>query len=355
MRLFFSFFLIFNVAFAADAEVAPLPTSVKTEFVYPDFTQCYEKNRQSIVYFGKTRAVAIGENKAVAYSKEKPTVPFIKHDYLSNLYLFESPKPLIPIKLKPTETLKPGEWFASMSENSLVVVNISKIGSGANNFFEHSGRGDENSIIGGLCCEMSGLGIGDKFFIGSEGLEKFIHFKSAAYAELGARLEENNETIVVDFVDPNNKEAKLKAGDKIVALNGKKVKNLAEVSEALMSSKSSSKLSAQIQRDNAWIEENILAIKPKPVPKKVVPVVKKENYLETKGLKFDNDMKLLDISAHSFAEKSGLKAGDRLIQIDETRIDKVSEAENFLAKTRNREINLLFDRNDFQFFVTLKR
>ena len=355
MRLFFSFFLIFNVAFATDAEVAPLPTSVKTEFVYPDFTQCYEKNRQSIIYFGKTRAVAISENKAIAYSKEKPTVPFIKYDYLSNLYLFESPKPLTPIKLKPTETLKPGEWFASMSENSLVVVNISKLGSNANNFFEHSGRGDENSIIGGLCCEMSGLGIGDRFFIGSEALEKFISSKTASYLELGARLEENNETIVVDFVDSNNKEVKLKAGDKIVALNGKKVKNLAEVSEALLASKSSSKLSAQIQRNNAWIEENILAIKPKPVVKKVVPVVKKESPLKTKGLIFDNDMKLLDIPAHSFAEQSGLKIGDRLIQIDETRVDKLSEAEGFLAKTKNRETSLLFDRNDFQFFVTLKR
>ena len=202
---------------------------------------------------------------------------------------------------------------------------------------------------------MSGLSIGDRFFIGSEALEKFISPKTASYTELGARLEENNETIVVDFVDPNNKEAKLKKGDKIVALNGKKVKNLAEVGEALFASKASSKLSAQLQRDNAWIEENILAIKPKPVPKKVVSVVKKENYLETKGLKFDNDMKLLDVPAHSFAEKSGLKAGDRLIQIDETRIDKISEADNFLTKTKNTELNLLFDRNDFQFFVTLKR
>ena len=121
------------------------------------------------------------------------------------------------------------------------------------------------------------------------------------------------------------------------------------------SSTTSSKLSAQIQRDNVWIEENILAIKPKPVPKKVVPVIKKESYLETKGFKFDNDMKLVDIPTHSFAEKSGLKAGDKLIQIDEIRIDKISEADNFLTKTKNRELNLLFDRNDFQFFVTLKR
>ena len=72
---------------AADAPVAPVAAS-KAEFVYPDFTQCYEKNRQSIVYFGKTRAVAVNEKQAVVYLKEKPNAAFVRHDYLSKLYLF---------------------------------------------------------------------------------------------------------------------------------------------------------------------------------------------------------------------------------------------------------------------------
>lgn len=67
MRLFFSFFLILNVAFASDTEVVPLATLVKTEFIYPDFTHCYEKNRQSIVYFGNIRAVAMSESKAESF------------------------------------------------------------------------------------------------------------------------------------------------------------------------------------------------------------------------------------------------------------------------------------------------
>lgn len=353
MRLLLSLFLFSQVIFAADAVV---PTPSKMEFVYPDFTQCYEKNRQSVVYFGTTRAIAISENKAIAYSKEKPSVPFIKHDYLAHLYLFESPKPLIPIKLKPTDELKPGEWLASMSENSLIVVNFSKIGKGANDYFEHSGRGEQNSIVAGLCYEMYGLGIGDKFFISSESLEKFIASKNASYIELGARFEENNETIVVEFVDPNNKETKLKAGDKILSLNGKKVKNLSEFQEAVLASKSSQKLSASIQRDNVWIEQNLLAVsKPKVLPKPKVVEPKKESYLQTKGFKFDNDMKVLDVPSGSFVDKSGLKTGDRLIQIDDMKIEKIADVDNFFAKNKNREISLLFDRNDFQFFVTLKR
>lgn len=349
MRLFLSFFLMLQIVFAADEIPA------KTEFIYPDFTQCYEKNRQSVVYFGKTRAVAISENMAIAYSKEKPNVPFVKHDYLSNLYLFESSKPLIPIKLKPTGELKPGEWLASMSENSLIVVNVSKTGKGANEYFEHGGRGEENSIVGGLCCEMYGLGIGDKFFISSEGIEKFITSKSVSYPILGARFEENNETIVVDFVDPSNKEVKLKAGDKILALNGRKIKTLAEFNEALLSEKSPKKISAQIQRDNAWIEEDILAIKPKVEPKKVIVAPKKVSYMGSKGFKFDSDMKIVSVADGSFVQMSGLHVGDRLIQIDDKKIASLSQADAFFEKTKNRETSLLFERNDFQFFVTLKR
>ena len=359
-RLGLFLFLATSALLGAEAPVAstPAPAS-KAEFVYPDFSQCYEKNKQSVVYFGKTRAIAISEKQAIAYSKEKPTVPFAKYDYYSNLYLFDSPKPLIPVKLKPTSEMKLGEWLVSMTDNSLVAVNASKIGKSANEFFEFGGVGEVNTLVGGLCCEMYGLGIGDKFFIGSESLQRFIDGKSASFQELGVRVVDGNESVIVDFVDSTFKDAKLKVGDKITLLNGKKVSNVTEFGDALKTFKDLTKVSAQIQRDNAWIEENILA--PKPVVKKVepkkvpLPESKKESYLQTKGFKFDNDLRLKEIARGSFAEQSGLKAGDRLIQIDQVPVERVSEADSYLAKARNREVSLLFDRDDFQFFVTLKR
>ncbi|WP_263833964.1 PDZ domain-containing protein [Sulfurospirillum oryzae] len=353
-RLGLFLLLITQVLFSADA---PVPAS-KAEFVYPDFSQCYEKNRQSVVYFGKTRAVAISEKQAIAYSKEKPSVPYVRYDYFSNLYLFDSPKPLIPMKLKATSELKMGEWLASMTDNSLVAVNASKMGNGANDFFEFGGVGEVNSIVGGLCCEMYGLGIGDKFFIGSEALGRFIEGKSASFQELGVRVVDGNESVVVDFVDPNFKDAKLKAGDKITLLNGKKVSNVTEFADALKTFQDLTKVSAQIQRDNAWIEENILAPKPvkKVEPKKAhVPEVKKESYLQMKGFKFDNDLRIKEIARNSFAEQSGLKVGDRLMQVDELPVQRVQEADAYMAKARNKEMSLLFDREDFQFFVTLNR
>lgn len=337
------------------AEQVPAPViATKAEFVYPDFAACYEKNKASIVYFGTTRAIAISEKYAIAYTKEKPSVPFIKHDYLSNLYLFESSKPLIPLKLKSTEELKLGEWLASMTENSLQVHNASKK-SNTDTFFEMGGQGDAGSIVGGLCCEMYGIGVGDKYFIGSLTLMQFIDGKSASYVDLGARFVENNESIFVDAIDATPGKSKLKVGDKITALNGKKIKTLAELDERIIQGKKESKLSASIERNNVFVEENIFVSAPviKPVVKKVVP--KKESYFGTKGFSFLNGLVLKAPAYKTIAEKSGLKEGDRLIQVNENRVETLAEAENQIQKSREREISLLFERQDFQFFVTLKR
>ena len=121
-----------------------------------------------------------------------------------------------------------------------------------------------------------------------------------------------------------------------------------------------SKVSAQLQRNNAWMEENLLAPKPQPkkeeVKKKVpIPEVKKESYLETKGFKFDTNLRIKEIVRGSFAEQSGLKVGDRLMQVEQLPIERVTEADAYLSKTRNRDVSLLFERDDFQFFVTLNR
>lgn len=341
------------MVFGAEPTQAPLIAS-KAEFVYPDFTACYEKNKAAIVYFGTTRGIAISEKYAVAYTKEKPSVAFVKHDYLSNLYLFESTKALTPIKLKSTEALKLGEWLASMTENSLQVANASKK-SDTNTFFEMGGQGDVGSIVGGLCCEMYGIGVGDKYFIGSTALMQFIDGKSASYVDLGARFIEDNGSIIVDAIDTTPGKSKLKVGDKITALNGKKINTLAQLDERVMQGKKESKLSASIERNNAFVEENIFVSAPvvKPVVKKVIP--KKESYLTTKGFTFLNNLMLKEPVYASTAQKSGLKEGDRLIQVNEHRVETLVEAENYIQKSREKEISLLFERQDFQFFVTLKR
>ena len=77
--------------------------------------------------------------------------------------------------------------------------------------------------------------------------------------------------------------------------------------------------------------------------------------MQNKGFRFDNDLKIREIKRGSFAEQSGLKVGDRLMQVDEYPITQIQEADAYLARMSYRDVSLLFDRDDFQFFVTLSR
>lgn len=339
--------------FAVDENATVIAT--KAEFVYPDFAQCYEKNRASVVYFGKTRAIAVSEKYAIAYSKEKPTVAFVKHDALAHLYLFESSKPLSPVRLKPIQELKLGEWLASMSENTLYTGTASRIGKG--DISEFSAQGAEKStIVGGLCCDMYGLGIGEKLFINSDFLTQFIEGKTAAPALSKARFgEAKDSTVVVTAVDGG----KFKVGDKIGAINGKEVKNLAQLEEAFAQAEASSKALIKFERDGKGLEENLYAQKAVSAKttetKKAPPPVKKESYLDTKGLSVSDDLRVLEPKRGTFAERSGLKAGDKLIQIDGISVQTMAEAEAYLLKNRHKEVTFLFERHQFQFFVTLER
>jgi membrane-associated protease RseP (regulator of RpoE activity) len=124
-----------------------------------------------------------------------------------------------------------------------------------------------------------------------------------------------------------------------------------------MQAKANSKLSAMMERNNAWVEENIFILPPKPEPKQKPKkvVIPKVSYFESKGFSFSTQLILNEPKRASGAEQSGLKAGDRLLQINGVKVESTAEADAYMDKSSNKEFNLLFDRNDFQFFITLKR
>ncbi len=273
---------------------ADTPNTSKIEFVYPEFYPCYEKNKASFVYFGTLRAVAISEKYAIAYSKEKPTVPFVKHDPLSHLYLFESPTPLHLVKLKSTENLKLGEWLASIGDKSLYTGTLSHLGNQQGIFEFGINAPEVNTIITGLCCEMYGLGIGGKHFISSEMINKFVDTK-------------NNPPIDSSGTTASNQQPKIQktSSDKQKAVSTK---------EADMS-----------------------------------------DYLNSQGLFLTQDLIVTGAQEGTWAGKSGLKVGDKLLQINGEKVNTRVQASSYLLSLKQKEVPLLFERNKFQFFVTFVR
>ncbi len=332
MRFIFALVFAINVLFSAS-------------FVYPNFKQCYNKEVKSIVYFGDTKAVAVSKHYAVAYSKIKPKYPYVKHDPFLSLYLFYSKKILHPIKLKNTDKLSLGEWLASIDEDSLYVGNFAKRGEGLNIYFEQNGKTPPNSIISCLCCQAYGIGIGGGKFISSKFLNKFLNSKEVFYGDIGVRFAKLGRKVVVSAVNPLFKNQQLKVGDIIKKINANKIKSVENAQNLILFQKRNQSVKVEFLRKNA-----LHSIKIK-VQKRYGGGELSDSFLETRGLFLDKFLKITKITKDSYGAKSGLHIGDKLLQVDRKSVTITQDIRRIFSKTKKKEINLLFQRGEFQFFV----
>lgn len=296
--------------------------------------------------------MAIAKHYAVAYLKKKPKYPFIKRDPFLNLYLFYSPKILHPVKLKNTDKLTLGEWLASMDNNSLYIGNFSKRGIGLNSYFRQNGKTPPNSMISCLCCEIYGLGVGGGKFISSNFIKRLLTSTEIFYGDIGVKFAKRGKDIIVAYANPYFSKQRLKAGDIIKKIDGKDIKTVEEAENLILFQKRNHIVKVEFLRKNALHVEKIKVRNRYRAKKRV----KKPNnsFLKKKGIFLGNKMKIRYIAKHSFGEKSGLKIGDKLLQINQISVKNQNEVRRVFSKMKKKEANLLFDRHDFQFFVKVK-
>ncbi len=335
MRYLLSFVFAINVLFGAS-------------FVYPNFKQCYNKNLKSVVYFSDTKAIAIAKHYAVSYSKKKPSYPYVKHDPFLNLYLFYSPKTLHPVRLKDTKYLSLGEWLASMDEDSLYAGNFAKRGVGLGVYFEQNSKTPPNSMVTCLCCDVYGLGVGNKKFISSNLLKRFLNSTEIFYGDIGARFAKKGRKIVVASIDPMHSNQKLKIGDIIEKIDGKKVRNLQDLENKILFTRRNQSVKLKFFRKNALHVEDI------KVFQKVGGGEAGDSFLEAKGMYFDKNLSIKKIIKGSFADKNGLKIGDKLLQIGRKSVKNQNDARVVFSKTK-KMIRLLFARGGSQFFIKVDK
>ncbi|MDD3462690.1 MAG: hypothetical protein PHW07_03505 [Sulfurospirillaceae bacterium] len=337
MKILVSVLVLFSAVFSAD-------------FVYPDFSQCYEKNKKSIVRFGDINAVAIRKDIAVAYCPTKPSIPYIAHDPFLNLYFFKSEAELTPVKQKSVTLLKLGEWIASMSADSLHVASFSKTTANVNDFYNFDAKAPASSIVGGLCCEMYGLGVENNRFVSSDYIDKILSIKEPYSANFGVKFSQNGNNVLVSDSALGSKGV-LKVGDKIISINGKKIESLGDVSEIVLPSKNDAKFAIEALRRDKVIKTDLSA----NVYKSVKVSQKKRTFFEDRGLYLDASLKISKIANGSFGQKAGLKIGDKLLSINQLAMKSSKDVENYFAKSKTKESDLLFDRDDFQFFVKIEK
>ncbi|WP_331774628.1 DUF7488 domain-containing protein [Sulfurospirillum sp. 1612] len=332
MKFFVSLLLFWQVVYGVN-------------FVYPDFKQCYNRNIHSVVHFGAIEAIAVSKHYALSYLKHKPNRPYVKHDPFLGLYLFHSAKTLKPIEFKDTRKLALGEWLASIGPNSLYVGNFAQRGSGIDILYSLGTTVKPNDMITCLCYKVYGLGVGDGRFIPSELITRFIKAKKIHYGSIGARFEQIGEEVVVTFVNPFYPGNKLQVGDIIKSVDGKAIKTLEQLEHYILFSPTDKTVTLKFMREGIFKNEKF------KIHERQGGGVLSDTFLEYKGMYFDSQLRIISIKAKSFAAQYGLKVGDRLLEIDRHPMKNQNDVKAYLSHIHKKELHLLMDRDNFQFFV----
>jgi len=174
-----------------------------------------------------------------------------------------------------------------------------------------------------------------------------MNSKDVYYGDIGVRFEKQGNNFVVQSKNPLYPKQSLKVGDKILKINGKKVYSLKQLNQTVLFAKPKTTIAIELQRGNKILKEKML------VTSRSGGGYLSDSFLENKGIFFDDKMKITKINKKSFGEISGLKIGDELMQIDHQKIVNANDLKAYLSKTKNKEVQLLFNRDDFQFFVKL--
>jgi C-terminal processing protease CtpA/Prc len=193
------------------------------------------------------------------------------------------------------------------------------------------------------------LGVGDKKFISSNLIKRFLNSTEIFYGDIGVRFAKKGKEIVIASINQMRINKNLKVGDVIKKIDGKTVKNLQDLENKILFTKRNQSIKLEFLRKNALHAENI------KVFQKNGGGEASDSFLEAKGMFFDKNLSINKIFKDSFADKKGLKIGDRLVQIDRKSVKNQNDARIVFSKTKKKSIYLLFDRGGSQFFIKVDK
>ena len=305
-----------------------------------DFKACQLKYQVSSVKIGKTQAFAISDKYALFYSKDEPSVRVVKRDHFLGLNLIETPKRFRhSFKFHSNLSAKhAGVSPYSITEGKLISSQI-----GINNLAKFSKPLKTNTLITDDACGIVGISTPEGV-IEKEYIKYFLKSKEISYGDLGIRLIDK-KGVCVDTRNPFFEKMSFIAGDIIVYMDGKKVKDASAISRKILMSKPKSMHNFVVLRDKKKIK-----IKAE-IQKRLGGGLIEDNFLEIFGFLFDKNLVVTKDNA-----KYGVKKGDRLKRVMGKEVKISVDVDHVLSQEKPAKDNvtaLLFQRNGFDFFIHL--
>ena len=325
LRLFVAFTLLFLNLYACEG----------------GYNSCKRKINDSHAITNNLINIPVTKHLRVIFSRTTPQAKILKHDPYLSLYLVRDKQGFrYPFQIRYTPLL----GTASVDKRRAIEGKIIQHQVGLNHFATFSESISYPSLILTSCCSLEGIvtprGIIEKAYI-----DRFVKIKNVLYADIGIRVKDDKKLVIVNAINPFLDGNKFQVNDCILSFDGKKVKNASSLMQWILFSKIGSSHVVKIKRDS-----KLLRLKMKSSKRNGGGYLS-DTFLEFLGISFDKNLKIIKIEEK--AKKYQLKLGDRLIQINEKNITTQNEILKLISQSKESS-NLLFQRHNFQFFVTIK-
>jgi len=305
-----------------------------------DFESCKHKTIDSEAILNQTLQIPVQNNQRLIFSTTTPNAKIIKHDPYLSLYLVEDTKKFkYPFRINMNLSM----GTLGVDNSRVVEGKIVKKQVGLESFATFSEQLSTPSLLLNSCCALEGivtpLGIIEKEYI-----DRFLKTKTVSYTDFGIKVKEVGSLVVVSSANPFAKDNPFKKDDIILELDGKKVKNSATFMRDMLFSQIGSTHSVKIKRGSETVVLSVIS------QNKKGGGFLSDTYLEFLGISFDKNLTITKIEKN--AEHYGLKIGDKLLQIN-TRNVKNEQDISEIVDSSKKSVNLLFEREKFQFFMKL--
>jgi len=286
--------------------------------------------------------VVVKNHQRVVFSKSVPNAVILKYDPFLSLYL-----------IKDNTHFKYPFSFNNRLQLHTAIVDAHQAKSGKfikkqiglDSFGKYSASLSHSALILNSCCSLEGI-VTPKGVIEKGYIQRFINTKKSIYGDIGIRVKNDKKgSVVVIASDPFMKNNPFKRGDCIQVYDKKRIHNASQLMRIILFGKIGSKHTVKLKRDAKFITLHV------KTHKRYGGGYISDTFLERKGIFFDKTLHITKLKKHF--QNYGLRVGDRLIAVNKVVVNNQEELRLYMEKYKNYSL-LLFERNQFDFFVNIK-
>lgn len=322
-----------------------------------EYKHCVEYYKNASVPVGDTRAIALKHNNKVVYflyARTPPKAKILKSDPFMGFYLIESkPTKLSYDILTLDKRTLEDKNLVAISAKQPMRGSITARQTSYLSYARFSNALQRNSVIGNICYQIYGVGVGGKEFIEKPYIDRFLDAKEIIYSDIGVRFGVDSKRAIVALSDPFFPHNPFLQGDEIVSINAIKIASREQAIWIITNLSRSKNASVQVRRG---VELHTFSLKPDRL---YGGFLLRDTFLERFGIVVDSNLVIRKKGAKldRFAE---LKVGDRIVWINKQPAT-LGNLTQLLSHTLDPKelamydgkIQLLVRRGEFEFFIKI--